>query len=209
MPRLSPLLAAAVVAAAPIPSLGAQSAPVFDNAHFDLRYRMVGPDRGGRVTTVTGVASEPRTFYMGVASGGLWKTTDAGSTWIPISDGKIPVGSMGSIEVSQSNPNVIYVGTGSDDIRSNVSTGRGVYKSTDAGATWSFAGLRDAGQIGAVRVDPSNADVAYVAALGGDSTAEASYDPVPRIQNVERDIAVLCVREIVVDHRAWCRGLRS
>ena len=124
----------------------AQSAPLLDNAHFDLRYRMVGPDRGGRVTTVTGVALEPRTFYMGVASGGLWKTTDAGARWVAISDGRIPVGSMGSVDVSQSNPNVIYVGTGSDDIRSNVSTGRGVYKSTDAGATWSFAGLRDAGQ---------------------------------------------------------------
>ncbi|HEY8309282.1 MAG TPA: hypothetical protein VIG47_01940, partial [Gemmatimonadaceae bacterium] len=97
MPRLSSLLAAAIAAASLTLSLGAQSVPTFDEAHSDLRYRMVGPDRGGRVTTVTGVASEPRTFYMGVASGGLWKTSDAGSTWLPISDGKIPVGSMGSI----------------------------------------------------------------------------------------------------------------
>lgn len=171
MLSLPSLLAAAVVAASLTPSLGAQTVPTFDNAHSDLRYRMVGPNRGGRVTTVTGVASEPRTFYMGVASGGLWKTTDAGSTWIPISDGKIPVGSMGSIEVSQSDPNIIYVGTGSDDIRSNVSTGRGVYKSSDAGATWSFSGLRDAGQIGGVRVDPANPDIVYVAALGNAFTS--------------------------------------
>ena len=163
----------AITAVALTSTAGAQSPAIFDNAHSDLRYRMVGPDRGGRVTTVTGVASEPRTFYMGVASGGLWKSTDAGATWIPISDGKIPVGSMGSIDVAQSDPNIIYVGTGSDDIRSNVSTGRGVYKSTDAGATWSFAGLRDAGQIGGVRIDPSNPDIVFVAAIGNAFTSNA------------------------------------
>jgi photosystem II stability/assembly factor-like uncharacterized protein len=148
------------------PSANARDVGIFDTAHADLHYRMVGPDRGGRVTTVTGVPSQPRTFYMGVASGGLWKTTDAGASWTPISDGQIPVGSMGSVDVSRTNPNIIYVGTGSDDIRSNVSTGRGIYKSTDAGATWKFVGLRDAGQIGAVRVDPTDADVVYVAAIG-------------------------------------------
>ncbi|MFI5238444.1 MAG: WD40/YVTN/BNR-like repeat-containing protein, partial [Gemmatimonadales bacterium] len=170
MSRFRSLIAVIVIAGSFAPSVQAQSTTQFDNAHFDLRYRMVGPARGGRVTTVMGVPSEPRTFYMGVASGGLWKTTDAGSSWIPISDGKIPVGSMGSIDVSISNPNIIYVATGSDDIRSNVSTGRGVYKSTDAGATWSFVGLRDAGQIGAVRIDPTNPDIVYVAAIGNTFT---------------------------------------
>lgn len=131
-----------------------------------LRYRMVGPNRGGRVTTVTGVPSQPATFYMGVASGGVWKTIDAGQTWFPISDGKIPVGSIGAIEVSQSDPGTVYVGTGSDGVRSNVSIGRGVYKSTDAGQTWSFAGLRDVGQIGSLRVHPTNPDVVYVSATG-------------------------------------------
>lgn len=131
-----------------------------------LRYRMVGPNRGGRVTAVTGVASQPATFYMGVASGGVWKTTDAGQNWFPITDGKIPLGSIGNIEVAPSDPNTVYVGTGSDGVRSNVSIGRGVYKSTDAGQTWTFAGLRDVGQIGAMRVHPGNPDVIYVSATG-------------------------------------------
>jgi photosystem II stability/assembly factor-like uncharacterized protein len=103
---------------------------------------------------------------MGVASGGVWKSTDAGQTWFPITDGKIPVGSIGAIEVAPSDPSVIYVGTGSDDIRSNVSIGRGVYRSIDGGETWSFVGLRDVGQIGAVRVHPTNPDIVYVSATG-------------------------------------------
>src|SRR4249919_907747 len=98
--------------------------PSVDPALFKgLKYRLVGPSRGGRVTTVTGVPSQPRTFYMGVASGGLFRTTDGGATWTPIADGKIPLGSMGSIAVADSDPNIIYVGTGSDGVRSNVSTG--------------------------------------------------------------------------------------
>ncbi|HEU4996869.1 MAG TPA: hypothetical protein VFT29_18760 [Gemmatimonadaceae bacterium] len=138
-----------------------------DSALFKgLRYRMVGPNRGGRVTAVTGVSSQPATFYMGVASGGVWKTIDAGQNWFPISDGKIPVASIGAIEVAQSDPNIVYVGTGSDGVRSNVSIGRGVYKSTDAGQTWTFVGLREAGQIGAMRVHPGNPDIVYVSATG-------------------------------------------
>lgn len=131
-----------------------------------LRFRQVGPPRGGRVTTVTGVPSAPRTFYMGVASGGLFRTTDAGASWVPITDGKVPVASTGSVAVSESDPNTIYLGTGSDDIRSNVSTGRGIYKSTDGGSTWSFAGLYESGQIGAVRIHPTNPNVVWVAAIG-------------------------------------------
>jgi len=131
-----------------------------------MRYRMIGPERGGRVTTVTGVPSQPYTFYMGSTGGGIWKTTDAGHTWTNISDGQISVGSMGAIDVSLSDANVIYAGTGSSKIRSNVSIGRGIYKSTDAGKTWSFIGLRDTGQIATVRVHPANPDVVYVAAQG-------------------------------------------
>src|SRR6185312_7025179 len=131
-----------------------------------LQYRLVGPSRGGRVTTVTGVPSQPHTFYMGVASGGLFRTTDDGATWTPITDGKVPVASTGSVAVADSDPNIIYLGTGSDDVRSNVSTGRGVYKSTDGGKTWSFAGLYNAGQIGSVRIHPANPDIAWVSAQG-------------------------------------------
>ena len=144
------------------------SAQAPDPALYDnLRYRLVGPSRGGRVTTVTGVPSQPRTFYMGVASGGLFRTTDNGVTWTPITDGKIPLGSTGAVSVADSDPNIIYLGTGSDSVRSNVSTGRGMYKSTDAGQTWKFIGLYNAGQIGAVRIHPTNPDIVWVAA-GGD-----------------------------------------
>lgn len=131
-----------------------------------LNYRLVGHSRGGRVTTVTGVPSQPRTFYMGVASGGLFRTTDGGLNWEPITDGKVPVGSMGSVAVADSDHDIIYLGTGSDGVRSNVSTGRGVYKTTDAGKTWSFIGLYGAGQIGAVRIHPTNPNIVWVAAYG-------------------------------------------
>ena len=131
-----------------------------------LRYRLVGPSRGGRVTTVTGVPSQPKTFYMGVASGGLFRTTDSGATWTPLTDGKVPLGSMGSIAVADSDPNIIYLGTGSDGVRSNVSTGRGMYKSIDGGQTWKFIGLYNAGQIGAVRIHPTNPDIVWVSAVG-------------------------------------------
>ena len=98
-------------------------ASVDTNSCTACDFASVGPPRGGRVTTVTGVPSQPRTFYMGVASGGLFKTTDAGTSWVPITDGKVPVASTGAVAVAESDPNIIYLGTGSDDIRSNVSTG--------------------------------------------------------------------------------------
>lgn len=131
-----------------------------------LRYRLLGPSRGGRVTTVTGVPSQPKTFYMGVASGGLFRTTDSGATWVPVTDGKVPLGSTGCVAVADSDPNVIYLGTGSDDVRSNVSTGRGMYKTTDGGQTWKFIGLYNAGQIGSVRIHPTNPNIVWVAAQG-------------------------------------------
>ncbi len=132
----------------------------------DLRWRSIGPARGGRVTAVSGIRTQPSTFYMGTVGGGVWKTTNYGISWLPVTDGQISTGSIGAIAVSDSNPEVVYVGTGSQAIRSNVIIGRGVYKSTDGGRTWTFIGLKDAGQIGAIRIHPKNPDVAYVAVLG-------------------------------------------
>ncbi len=131
-----------------------------------MHYRMIGPDRGGRVTAVTGVPTEPQTFYMGSTGGGVWKTIDAGHSWRNISDGFFSVASMGAIAVSLSKPQVVYAGTGSSKIRSNVSIGRGMYRSNDAGKSWTFVGLRDAGQIATVRIHPNDPETVYVAALG-------------------------------------------
>jgi photosystem II stability/assembly factor-like uncharacterized protein len=169
MPRRLLLAVTLLVALAPGSST-AQGAPLMASADTavlrGMRYRLVGPSRGGRVTAVTGVPSQPRTFYMGVASGGVFRTTDGGESWVPITDGQVPLGSTGAIEVSESNPDIIYVGTGSDGVRSNVSTGRGVYRSSDGGKTWRFAGLYNVGQIGAVRIHPTDPNTVWVAANG-------------------------------------------
>jgi photosystem II stability/assembly factor-like uncharacterized protein len=158
---VTPVPALAQVATRP-PMMASVDSSLFNG----LTFRLVGPSRGGRSTAVTGVPSQPRTFYMGVASGGVFKTTDGGESWVPITDGQVPLGSTGDIAVAASDPNIVYLGTGSDGVRSNVSTGRGVYRSNDAGRTWQFAGLYDVGQIGAVRIHPTNPDIAYVAANG-------------------------------------------
>src|SRR5215472_5882229 len=131
-----------------------------------LRWRDVGPMRGGRTFAVAGHADQPDTFYMGSVGGGVWKTENAGRTWIPISDEGIPIGSIGAIAVAPSNPNVVYVGTGEADIRSQNSYGIGMFKSTDAGKTWTHIGLEGTRQIGRVVVDPANPNRVYVAALG-------------------------------------------
>jgi photosystem II stability/assembly factor-like uncharacterized protein len=134
--------------------------------YAELKYRSIGPHRGGRVTAIAGVRTQPCTFYQGATGGGVWKTTDCGIRWIPVSDGQIETGSIGSIDVSDTNPDVVYVGTGSAAIRSNIIIGRGVYKSSDAGKTWARVGLPRAGQIGAIVVHPTNPDIVWAAALG-------------------------------------------
>jgi photosystem II stability/assembly factor-like uncharacterized protein len=131
-----------------------------------LKWRSIGPYRGGRSVAVTGVRGEPFVFYMGATGGGVWKTEDAGITWVPISDGYFKTGSVGAIAVAGSDPNVIYVGTGEACVRGNFSHGDGVYKSTDAGKTWENIGLTDSRQIGRIRIHPQNPDLVYVAALG-------------------------------------------
>lgn len=141
--------------------------PEISPALFEsLDYRMIGPFRGGRCTAVTGIPDQPMTFLMGTTGGGVWKTEDGGIHWQNISDGFIPVGSIGSIEVSPTDANVIYVGTGSAAPRGNVSTGKGMYKSVDGGNTWQAAGLEKAGQIGKIQIHPKDPDIVYAAALG-------------------------------------------
>ncbi|MEJ5367337.1 MAG: glycosyl hydrolase [Bryobacteraceae bacterium] len=131
-----------------------------------LKYRSIGPYRGGRVTAVTGVPGQPEVFYYGATGGGVWKTTDAGKTWLPVSDGYFRTGSVGSIAVAPSDPNVVYVGMGEGCIRGNVSHGDGVWKSTDAGRTWKHAGLPLSRHIPRIRVHPRNPDIAWAAVLG-------------------------------------------
>ena len=131
-----------------------------------LKYREAGPYRGGRVTTVAGVATSPGTFYFGATGGGVWKSEDYGSRWYNISDGYFKTPSIGAIAVAQNDPNVLYVGTGTDGLRSNVIEGRGMYKSVDAGNSWLEIGLKDVGQIGAVRLHPEDFNTVYVAAIG-------------------------------------------
>lgn len=144
-----------------------ERAPRYDPKLYQaMQWRLIGPFRGGRVTAVAGVPSQPMTFYMGATGGGVWKTEDGGMTWRNISDGYFKTGSVGAIAVADSDPNVIYVGMGEACPRGNVSHGDGVYKSTDGGKTWVNVGLRDTRHIARIRVHPQNPDLVYVAALG-------------------------------------------
>ncbi len=136
-----------------------------DSLMKGMKWRLVGPFRGGRVLAVTGVVGDPYTYYFGGVAGGVWRTTDGGITWIPLTD-KQPFASIGSIAVAESNPGVIYVGTGESCLRGNISYGNGVYKSTDGGKTWIYIGLKDTQHIAKVLVNPRNPDLVYVAALG-------------------------------------------
>ena len=142
----------------------------FDNDLTDviknLKYRNVGPTRGGRVTTVHGVESQKNVFYMGTTGGGVWKTSDFGNNWYNISDGYFKSPSIGAINVYQKDPNIVYVGTGSDGLRSNIIVGKGIYRSGDAGKTWEHIGLEKVGQIGAVEIHPNDPNTIYVAAIG-------------------------------------------
>jgi photosystem II stability/assembly factor-like uncharacterized protein len=132
----------------------------------DLRWRNIGPFRGGRAVAVAGVTSQPETYYFGATGGGIFKTTDGGMNWTPVTDGQIGTGSVGALAVAESDPNTIYAGMGEACIRGNASHGDGVYKSTDGGRTWKHMGLAETQHIGRVIVHPRNADVVYVAALG-------------------------------------------
>ncbi|MFN2330061.1 MAG: WD40/YVTN/BNR-like repeat-containing protein, partial [Chromatocurvus sp.] len=145
---------------------GTGPALAYDEALYDaMEYRLIGPYRGGRSATVTGVPGDSGTYYFGSVGGGVWKTGDGGSKWENITDGFFG-GSVGAVAVSESDRNVIYVGLGEKTIRGNVSSNFGVWKSTDAGANWQFMGLEDTRHIGRIRIHPTNPDIVYVAAMG-------------------------------------------
>jgi hypothetical protein len=160
MARLALLIASIVIGAVPLAAQGLR------DPNVPLNFRMIGPHRGGRSSAVTGIAEQPHVFFMGTTGGGVWKTDDAGAYWRNITDGFLDVGNIGAIDVADSDPNVIWVGTGSASIRGNSSVGRGVWRSTDGGATWQFRGLPESGAIGELIIHPTNPAVAWVAALG-------------------------------------------
>jgi photosystem II stability/assembly factor-like uncharacterized protein len=141
------------------------SAQIDPSRFAEMRWRSIGPFRGGRTVAAVGVASQPNVFYIGVNNGGVWKTTDAGRIWTPIFDAQ-PTGSIGAIAIAPSDPNIIYVGSGEGLQRPDLSTGDGIYKSRDAGKTWTHLGLRDAQQIPMIAVDPRDPNRLFVAALG-------------------------------------------
>src|SRR5207248_762789 len=135
------------------------------NLYGEMRWRCIGPFRGGRTVGAAGVPGQPNVFYIGVNNGGVWKSTDYGLVWKPIFDDQ-PTGSIGALAVAPSDPKVLYVGSGEGLQRPDLSTGDGMYKSTDAGKTWRHLGLRDAQQISAVLIDPRDSDRLFVAVLG-------------------------------------------
>src|SRR5579859_1637440 len=159
--QLSVLFFAALIVAA----AGVNAQQIDPKTYEGMKWRLIGPFRGGRVITVAGVPSQPNTYYFGAVAGGVWKTSDGGNTWDPLFE-KQSVSSIGALAISDSDPNVVYAGSGEACIRGNISHGDGVYKSTDAGKTWTNVGLRDTRHIGAVIIHPSNPDIVYVAALG-------------------------------------------
>jgi photosystem II stability/assembly factor-like uncharacterized protein len=132
----------------------------------NLKWRSVGPERGGRSIAISGVKGRPNEGYFGATGGGLWKTTDKGETWTPVTDGQIHSASVGAVAVSESNPDIVWIGMGESCIRGNIMSGDGVYKSTDAGKTWTHIGFEDSPVISKIRIHPTNPDIVYVAAFG-------------------------------------------
>jgi len=157
---------------------GSESASVDIALRQSLTWRCIGPHRGGRVVAVAGDPIDRKTFYFGACAGGVWKTTDAGTYWENISDGFFKTAAVGALAIAESDPNIIYVGTGETTIRGDVSHGDGVYKSSDAGQTWTNVGLAETRFIGKIRIHPTNADLVYVSALGhafGPNTERGVY----------------------------------
>jgi photosystem II stability/assembly factor-like uncharacterized protein len=168
MKRLSIAVIAALLLTMPLGSLAASTSSPSEQLYGKLHWRNIGPFVGGRVVAVAGVPSNQNLFYMGGVQGGVWKSTDYGQDWTNVTDGKIPgiANPIGALAVAPSNPNVIYAGTGEADIRGDFDTGDGVYKTTDAGKTWSYAGLRDTHMTTKLVIDPRDPNVVYAASMG-------------------------------------------
>ncbi|HEV8356771.1 MAG TPA: glycosyl hydrolase, partial [Gemmatimonadales bacterium] len=159
--HLAPALALALLIA---PTLAAQG---FDSTLFKgMAWRSIGPNRGGRSIAATGIPSRKNEYYFGAVGGGLWKTTDGGVSWRPVTDGQIKSSSVGAVAVSESNPDILYIGMGETEFRGNIMQGDGVYRSGDAGKTWKKAGLEKVQAIARLRVDRANPDLVYAAAFG-------------------------------------------
>jgi len=145
----------------------AQTANGYDPQFFDkLKWRNIGPQRGGRSLGATGSPGRPNEYYFGATGGGLWKTTDGGQEWAPVTDGQISCSSIGAVAVAETNPDIIYIGGGETDLRGSITQGDGVYKSSDGGKTWRSLGLKETQSISRIRIHPTNPDIVYVAALG-------------------------------------------
>ncbi len=158
----------AVGSAAPVAQVGSRSSTSSASAgpFGALRWRSLGPARGGRSIAVAGSAARPFEYYFGATGGGLWKTTDGGMTWRPVTDGQITSASVGAVAVASSNPDIVYIGMGESELRGNIAQGDGVYKSTDAGRTWTHIGLAETQVVAKIRVHPTDPDLVYVAAFG-------------------------------------------
>jgi photosystem II stability/assembly factor-like uncharacterized protein len=163
------LAGAALLSAAPLAPLAAQGpqAVAPDSAFLaSFRWRNIGPDRGGRSIASSGVVGRRNEAYFGATGGGLWKTMDGGETWFPVTDGQITSASVGAVAVSESNPDLVFIGMGESAIRGNIMPGDGVYKSSDAGKTWAHVGFRDVHAISKIRIHPTNPEIVFVAAFG-------------------------------------------
>src|SRR3954470_13378414 len=146
---------------------GGGAQPTADAGPFGaLRWRSLGPPRGGRSLGVAGSVARPYEYYMGATGGGVWKTTDGGNTWRPMADTALHSSSVGAIGIAPSNPDIVYIGTGESEIRGNIIQGDGAYRTSDGGKTWSHVGLADTQVIAKIRVHPTNPDLVYVAAFG-------------------------------------------
>src|SRR5678815_2792869 len=163
MNRIS-LVAALILS---VPAAAQTSAPPVDTTILKTyQWRSIGPDRGGRSIAVSGVKGRPREAYFGAVGGGLWKTIDGGANWAPMTDGQVKSSSVGAVAVSESNPDVVYIGMGESCIRGNIMPGDGVYKSTDAGKTWTHVGFANSDAISKIRIHPTNPDIVFVADFG-------------------------------------------